>query len=231
MNSLCRIAVLVAFRIMLGAGDLQAQTTDKSFFNGKDLAGWNSPESESHYWSVEEGEIVGRSKKRIPRNVFLWTDRKYGDFHLSLDVKLVPNRCNSGIQFRSRRANERTSQAIGYQADIGRGVWARLYHEHGRGPLDWRDRGEKAVKPDEWNRYEILAVGDRIWTAVNGRLAVSIRDPKGEREGYIALQMHSGPPQEIRFRHLKLVEKPKVSLAGLDERGLEKELLPAPVKK
>ena len=231
MNAAARTAMTAACAVLLCTSATYAQKAATDFFNHKDLSGWNAPKSESHYWSVEKGEIVGRAEKRIPRNVFLWSDKKYGDFYLSLDVKLVPDRCNSGIQFRSRRADDRTSQAIGYQADIGRGVWARLYHEHGRGPLDWRDRGEKAVKPGEWNRYEILAVGDRIWTAVNGRLAVSIRDPKGERDGHIALQMHGGPPQEVRFRNLKLIRDPKTTNAGLGADKLKAELLPAPVKK
>ena len=230
MTIMTRSVVSATCILMFGTA-ARAQKLDTEFFNGKDLSGWNMPKSEAHYWSVVDGEIVGRSEKRIPRNVFLWSNKKVGDFHLSLDVKLVPNSCNSGIQFRSRRANESTSQAIGYQADIGRGVWARLYHEHGRGPLDWRDRGEKSVKPGEWNRYAILAVGDQIWTAVNGRLAVSIRDPKGERDGHIALQMHGGPPQEVRFRNLKLIRDPKITLAKLDEKKLTSELLPAPVKK
>ena len=150
---------------------------DLEFFNGHDLTGWSGTSS---YWSVQDGVIVAQSDQPIPRNEFLWSKVEVRDFYLSLDVKIEPNNRNAGIQFRSRRVDE-TGQAHGYQADVGRGVWGRLYHEHGRGKLDWTDRGEKAVKPGDWNHYEILAVGPRIWTAINGTLSVAFFEPAGER--------------------------------------------------
>jgi hypothetical protein len=192
-----------------------------NFFNGKDLTGWTSTIPE--YWSVEDGVIVGRSDKPIPRNEFIWSGVEVKDFYLALDVKLEPNECNAGIQFRSQK--HPPFEALGYQADVGKGVWGRLYHESGRKKLFWLDRGEQAVKPGEWNRYEILAVGDRIWTAINGTLAVAVRDPQGERAGYIALQMHSGPPMTVRYKLLKLVHDPAVKLAGMDEKQLDAALV------
>lgn len=192
-----------------------------SFFNGKDLTGWTSTIPE--YWSVEDGVIVGRSDKPIPRNEFIWSGVEVKDFYLALDVKLEPNECNAGIQFRSQK--HPPFEALGYQADVGKGVWGRLYHESGRKKLFWLDRGEQAVKPGEWNRYEILAVGDRIWTAINGTLAVAVRDPQGEKAGYIALQMHSGPPMTVRYKLLKLVHDPAVKLAGMDEKQLDAALV------
>ncbi len=191
------------------------------FFNGKDLTGWTSTVPE--YWSVEDGVIVGRSDKPIPRNEFIWSGVEVKDFYLALDVKLEPNECNAGIQFRSQK--HPPFEALGYQADVGKGVWGRLYHESGRKKLFWLDRGEQAVKPGEWNRYEILAVGDRIWTAINGTLAVAVRDPQGEKSGYLALQMHSGPPMIVRYKLLKLVDDPAVKLAGMDEKQLDAALV------
>lgn len=195
------------------------------FFNGKDLTGWTS--TTPQYWSVEDGVIVGRSDQRIPRNEFLWSPVEVKDFYLALDVRLEPNECNAGIQFRSQK--HPPFEALGYQADVGKDVWGRLYHESGRKKLFWQDRGEKAVKPGEWNRYEILAVGDRIWTAINGQLAVSVRDPQGERSGFIALQMHSGPPLTVRYKLLKLVHNPPVALAGMTEAQLDAALVPPEV--
>ena len=199
-----------------------APRTDGTFFNGRDLTGWSGPAMD--YWSVEDGAIVGRSGKPVPRNEFIFSAVEVQDFYLSVDVKLDPNEANAGIQFRSQRLPP--NEAIGYQADAGKNVWGRLYHESGRKKLDWRARGEAAVKPGEWNRYEILAVGDRVWTAINGKLAVSVRDPKGERSGLIALQIHSGPPLTARYRINKLVHNPKVELAGLTEPQLDAELIP-----
>ena len=191
----------------------QSAREDGSFFNGTDLAGW---QGNLAYWRVEDGAIVGHSDTEIPKNEFLWSDVQAGDFYLVLDVRLEPNAANAGIQFRSSTIDD-GGQAQGYQADIGETYWGRLYHEHGRGQLDWTDAAEQAVKPGEWNRYEILAVGPAIWTAINGRLGVAYLDlnADAERTGQIAMQIHSGAPQTVRYRIVKLVHDPRVEMGDL----------------
>lgn len=189
------------------------------FFNGHDLTGWSDEPADMKYWAVVDGAIVGSAKEPVPHNTFLWSDTPVDDFYFVCDVRLTPNNGNAGIQFRSQRLED--GHAKGYQADAGEGWWGKLYHEHGRGLLDKNEAGTQAVKPGEWNRYEILAVGDSIWTAINGKLCTALSDPKGERQGRIALQIHSGPPIKVEYRGLKLVKGPKVELAGLDEAGLK----------
>ncbi|MGI9266595.1 MAG: PVC-type heme-binding CxxCH protein [Akkermansiaceae bacterium] len=191
---------------------------EANFFNGKDLSGWKG---EIEFWSVKDGIITGHSGKHVPNNKFLWSDVEVSDFYLSLDVRMPVDSRNAGIQFRSRPLPTKNMQAIGYQADAGKNVWGRLYHEHGRGKLDWTGRGEKAVKPGEWNRYEILAVGNRIWTSINGTLSVAINDlAGGEIRGHIALQIHSGQAQTIHYKINELVHNPKTKLAGLTKEQL-----------
>ena len=193
---------------------------ETNFFNGKDLSGWKGNEG---FWSVEDGAIVGHSDERVAKNEFIWSDAPVGNFHLSMDVKLTPGNRNAGIQFRSKPINEH-GQAHGYQADVGSAVWGKLYHEHGRGKLDWNNRAKEIVKPEEWNRYEILAVGDRIWTSINGQLCVAVKDPQGERSGQIALQIHSGLPQTVHYRNPTLTYNPPVELAGMKEVELDAKL-------
>lgn len=195
----------------------------QKFFNGKDLTGWSA--ADMNYWSVKDKAIVGHSDVTVEKNQFLWSDVKVKDFYLSVDVLLQPNDRNAGIQFRSRKVDE-SGQALGYQADIGQGVWGKLYHEHGRKKLDWTNQGEKAVKKGAWNHYEILAVGHKIWTAINGTLSVAVEDPMGELSGYIAFQIHSGEGQTVRYRINKLVHNPPMKLAGLDRSELIKKLKP-----
>ena len=57
---------------------------------------------------------------------------------------------------------------------------------------------------DGWNEYEILAVGRRVRTWLNGQPCVDFDDPAGARGGIIALQVHSGGPTEVRFRDFVL---------------------------
>ena len=210
--NLARLATALGMTVVVGL----AQGGAEPFFNGKDLTGWKGNDG---YWSVRDGAIVGDADKNVPRNEFLWSRIEVRDFYLAVDVKLTPDGRNAGIQFRSKPMNA-AGQALGYQADVGAAVWGKLYHEHGRGKLDWNDRGLKAVKRGQWNRYEILAVGHRIWLALNGKLCVAIHDPDGELSGRIAFQIHSGPPQTVRYRIDKLVHDPPLALATLNEGQL-----------
>ena len=133
----------------------------------------------------------------------------FGDFRLIVEVKLVDNAGNSGIQFRSRR--DKGDLMWGYQADMGKDWWGKLYEEHGRKTL-WNKNSDAAVKPGEWNTYEILAVGSKIRTAINGTLCVDLDDPKGRRTGMFAVQVHSGGPTEVRFRNFRLELNPNFKL-------------------
>lgn len=182
---------------------LATPDTVKNFFNGQDLAGWNGA---ANLWTVEDGTIVGRSQG-LKHNEFLTSDLLVGDFELRVDVRLTPNTENSGIQFRSRPLPN--GEVQGYQADIGAGWWGKLYEERGRALL-WDKSGEAFVKPNEWNAYRIVAVGDRVRTYLNGHLCVDLDDPAGAKRGIIALQLHAGGPMEIRFRNLQLTVDPQI---------------------
>lgn len=213
-------SILLVIILFFGC-DLCAQEPDVTpIFNGKDLVGWTG---NTDLWSVKDGAIVGHSDKNVPQNEFLWCKVKVQNFYLTVDVKLTPADRNAGIQFRSKPINDH-GQALGYQADVGAGWWGKLYHEHGRGILDRNENGTAAVKPGGWNKYEILAVDHRIWTAINGKLCVAIEDPQGELSGKIAFQIHSGAPQTVHYRNPQLTHNPKIELAGMSEKKLVKEL-------
>jgi hypothetical protein len=170
----------------------------KDFFNGKDLTGWHGGPG---LWQVQDGEIVGRTAEGLKKNDFLKSDLLVGDFRLSVQVKLTPDKENSGIQFHSEALPD--GEMRGPQADVGAGWWGKLYEESGRG-LIWDKSGEKHVKPGEWNLYVVEARGDTVKTWINGQLCVDLTDPKLAREGIFGLQMHSGGPMEVRFKELKL---------------------------
>ena len=205
--------------------------TDDTFFNGKDLSGWSAVNPQ--YWTVEDGAIVGRLTDSLASNQFLWSDVPVGDFYLELDVQMTPDDANDGIQIRSQKGQD--GHAIGYQADIGwsnnMSYWGMLYDEEGRGLLDTTGNAARAVINGEWNHYEVLAVGHKMWIAINGVIGASVEDPGGETSGQIALQIHAGPPQTIKYKIRRLVHNPKIELAGFNESQLNailhKSLIPA----
>src|SRR5205085_4183889 len=137
-------------------------------------------------WRVENGEIVGVTKTGLKRNEFLKSAMEVSDFKLTLQMKLIPNKENSGVQFRSEPLPD--GEMKGPQADAGAGWWGKLYEESGRGLL-WDRSGEKHVRPDDWNTYVIEAVGPRVRTWINGQLCVDLDDPPARRGG-LWLQIH-----------------------------------------
>jgi putative membrane-bound dehydrogenase-like protein len=170
----------------------------KDFFNGKDLTGWDG---DKDVWSVQTGEIVGKTATGLKKNTFLKSQLAVEDFRLSLKAKLTPNKENSGIQFRSDPLPD--GEMRGPQADIGAGWWGKLYEESGRGLLV-KEGGEKHVKVDDWNDYVVEAKGSRVKAWINGQLVIDYDDPKLSRRGVIGLQVHSGGPMEVRFKEIKL---------------------------
>jgi type 1 glutamine amidotransferase len=190
-----------------GSPQAIAQVTDadgfRPIFNGVDLTGW---EGDTSHWLVEGGMVVGKSPG-IKHNDFLNTTRTYGDFELRLDFHMLDGKGNSGIQFRSRKIPQHVS---GYQADIGENYWGCLYDEARRNkvlvPAD--DALKKVLKKDGWNRYVIRVAGDHVVLKINGVTTVDYREPDAEiaREGIISLQIHSGPPMEIRFKDIRIKE-------------------------
>ncbi|MCP4812172.1 MAG: DUF1080 domain-containing protein, partial [Planctomycetaceae bacterium] len=86
----------------------------------------------------------------------------------------------------------------------------------------YRDPGQ-AKKADNggWNQMEILAIGNRIRLAVNGKLVADWEDPKPElcEAGPVGLQLHSNRvPQEVHFRGLLIAENPGDSMVTVKKK-------------
>ncbi|MEM6569468.1 MAG: family 16 glycoside hydrolase [Planctomycetota bacterium] len=194
-----------------------------SLFDGRTLDGWSG---DPRFWSVEDGTIVGRSTAEVPcdRTTYLVLEGfEFDDFDLSLEYRIDGG--NSGVQFRSEQKGQ--WQVSGYQADLEDGPnWTGgIYEQDGRGVLVRRSvrlhvNGTNSAyellgDPAEmsklggaraWHRYRIRAEGPRVRLWVDGTLTADLddRDPKARRSGVLALQMHAGPPMEIRYRDLKI---------------------------
>ena len=190
-----------------GQAALPAGAVDPSvFFNVKDLTGWDG---DKQLWHVENGELVGKTATGLKHNEFLKSQLVLSDFRLICQIKLVPNSANSGIQFRSEPFGE--YEMKGCQADIGEGWWGKLYEENGRTLLS-KKPCDRFVKTNDWNTYEILAVGGKIRTALNGHLCTDLDDPQVGMHGITGLQVHAGGPTEVRFKDFKLELNPKFEL-------------------
>ncbi|MEC7907577.1 MAG: DUF1080 domain-containing protein [Verrucomicrobiota bacterium] len=177
-------------------------------FDGKTFDGGEGPMGS---FRIKDGSIVaGTLKADIPKNQFLSTKQAFGDFELRLKFKMVGEKVNAGVQFRTKRIPDH-HEVIGYQADMGGKYWGALYDESRRRKvLSGPDLEEvmKVVKHQDWNEYVIRAEGARIQLWLNGMKTVDFTeaDDTIERSGVVALQVHSGGPMEAWYKDIVLKE-------------------------
>lgn len=182
--------------------------SDAALFDGKTFNGWEGP---MESFRIENGSIVaGTLKADIPKNQFLSTKQAFGDFELRLKFKMIGEKVNAGVQFRTKRIPDH-HEVIGYQADMGGKYWGALYDESRRRKvLSGPDLEEvmKVVKHQDWNEYVIRAEGARIQLWLNGIKTVDFTeaDDTIERSGVVALQVHSGGPMEAWYKDIVLKE-------------------------
>lgn len=195
----------------------------ESLFDGKTLDGWQVRGGTAAY-QVENGTIVGRTAEGSP-NSFLSTTEDYGDFELVVDVRCDPS-LNSGIQIRSHVYEKDTPQAsrtdrirkagevYGYQCETAsaeRGTSGNFWDEARRtkwlDDFDSKTDAKGAFREGEWNRYRIVAQGDRIRSWVNGIPCADFQDST-DAAGFIGLQVHSiqrdTGPYEVRWRNVMI---------------------------
>jgi hypothetical protein len=190
-------------------------------FDGKTLAGW---EGRTDVFRVEDGAIVaGSLTAPMPRNEFLCSLAEYGDFVLRLEFHMPGDKMNAGVQFRSQRIPD-DHEVIGYQADMGDGWWGALYDESRRNTLLAKPDDAviaRALVKDGWNQYAIYARERHVRLFINGHLTVDYTEPDTtlEQRGRICLQIHSGPPGEVRYRHIEIrefVPRPQIAASPSD---------------
>jgi len=175
-------------------------------FDGETFDGW---EGNLEVFRIEDGAIVGGSlEKPVAHNDFLCTEQQYGDFELRLQVKLLGENANAGIQFRTQRIPNHY-EVSGYQADMGQQYWGCLYDESRRNKVlagITKEQAAELVRADQWNDYVIRCEGDHVQLWLNGTLTVDYTetDPDIARTGVIALQIHGGPPSEAWYRHIRI---------------------------
>ena len=200
-----------------------------SLFNGRDLEGWDG---DARIWSVRDGAITGQTTEgvRVTENSFLvWKD-EVEDFELRLRFKLEGG--NTGIYYRARKrppGQTKGEAVVGTQADFSAdGPWTGVIMEYTlreqlaergqqvlietngtrqvTGTLGDPARLLEAVKPNGWNDYTVFAKGGQVKLSINGvpMCELDDRDPKRLVRGWLALQVHTGPPMRVQFKDIWL---------------------------
>ncbi len=202
-----------------------------SLFDGKTLDGWKQLDGTAKF-EVRDGTIVGIITPGVAKNSFLvTTDDTFTDFVFECEFRCDPG-INSGVQFRSRPADEKVKRVYGYQYEIDptpRALTGGVQEEGGygrRGPSNWlapRDsKGEllaawnkahgDAFRPaPAWNTCRIEVRGAHLKTWLNGQLLADFDDlaPVAIPHGFFGLQVHATKNaelfgREVAFRHLRV---------------------------
>ena len=198
--------------------------TAVKLFNGKDLAGWEGQIEK--YWSVQDGAIRGTNPGPVAASTYLFTRESYRDFRLLLEVKQTRGAGFSTMHSAVAALGEKfedKGDAFSFRGPLlmfcnDWGVWDANRRNRvfppGHGG-QWQQAGEKV---GEWNRVEILVIGDRIRMAVNGVRFMDFTDKADLlKAGPIGLQLHANQqPQEYHFRGLILTRKPEDVLASVE---------------
>jgi hypothetical protein len=175
-------------------------------FNGRDLTGWDV--ETPGIWTVKDGVVIGKHDG-LQYNDFLRTKKHYRDFTMRLKFRLINGEGNSGIQFRSKPVSA-SHEVEGYQADIGQKYWGCLYDESRRKTIlaQASEASLAGLDRSGWNDYVITARGNRITLDLNGRRTVDYteKNPEIPQDGFIALQVHSGPKIEVHFKDVMIEE-------------------------
>jgi len=180
--------------------------------DGRTFAGWEGDTNKT--WRVVDGAFqAGSLDTKFPRNEFLCTTRQYTNFIVRLKVRLrgTEGFVNGGVQLRSQRITQPPNEMKGYQADIGAGWWGALYDESRRNKMLATPKPEviqKALKPDDWNDYEIRCHDRRIQIFLNGVQTVDYTetDETLPQFGRIGLQIHGDGKTEIAYKEITIQE-------------------------
>ena len=216
---------LILYTLTCLCGFCQEKPEVSSLFNGTDLQGWKVVGGTGKF-TVIDGSILGYGEN-IKGNTFLRTKKTYKNFILTYQFKFKDRTGNSGVMFRAlqKPSKDGNGRVFGYQceADHKDRHWsAGLFDEARRGWLypskadtgadsQHRDafttQGAKLFHWDKWNTIKIKCKGNQIQTWLNGEQRVNYTDTDPEydtREGFIALQVHSGKSCKVMWKNLQI---------------------------
>jgi hypothetical protein len=166
------------------------------------------------FWKIERDQVVGKAEKDPGFNTFFCSKKKYKDFEMSFQARLVGGKGNSGVQIRSTVVDMKKFVVAGPQADMGAQYWGSLYGERfdnkgkigGGHMMKASDFKKLNVKADDFNDYSIKCVGKKVTIKVNGQIAVDQEFDILPEEGIIAFQLHAGGPMEADFTNITFKE-------------------------
>lgn len=169
-------------------------------------------------WVVEDGVLHGGT----PRGTWLISEKAYGDFYIEFEF-LLPPRGNSGFGIHFPGLGDPAFEGMEIQM-----CDPRYYTDYGYTyePHELAGSVYKAItprvymyRPEQWNKYQITCVGNRILIVLNGKTVVNadLANEKKQlqrglplserpRTGHLGFQELSRGEGQVMIRNIKIFE-------------------------
>lgn len=188
------------------------QTERVDYSRAQTLEGW---EGDPAYWTVRDGAFEAKGEK-VP-STFLLTSKVYLDFRLTFRSQMVVSENHAGIVFWGTQTVLPSGEKLrDYKGPLVAfpelGMWDYRTNERIAVDPECKAVASKVARQHDWITVEILAQGNRVRVAFNGRQVIDWREPHPEliKAGPIGLQLHGfALPQKAVYKDVVIEANPK----------------------
>ena len=183
------------------AGGVSAEPILKPLFNGKDLSGWKAPagNDEACWYKAVDGVLKIQSGPKKKGSI-LWTEKSYRNFFVELEFRFGEGVVDSGVHVRNRDQIQ-----IGISGSLKRDMTCSPYIPGKGYPVEAKNI-KKLLKPKDWNRMRIQAIGKEYTVWLQGEKVMTYKSDSAIAEGPIGIQLHGNRNMAIDFRKLGILE-------------------------
>lgn len=191
----------------------------KQFFARNKEGAWEIVDAYQYVpscWSFTQKDghdvLWGHHTADEPRDGLIVSCHNYDNFVARVNYMITGG--NSALYFRAEEV--KTPWLLrGYQNEIAgneaeAGIWHTAGTEAdppGRGWLGRNDDLVRKIRRDkDWNTVATVALDDHIVTFLNGYKIVDMKDPEGEKNGKLALQLHGSADVDMWFYGFEVIE-------------------------
>lgn len=184
---------------------------------GKGLADW-TPKGGTCDFAMDGDVLVAKCDPGSPSTYLCTNKSDYKNFVFTCEMRWDVDG-NTGVMFRASAKTDKNDSVtvFGPQAEMealgtGRYWSGGIYGQSCGGwyyPL-WltsHEAARGAIKPDDWNRLTIQAIGNSVKTWVNGVPAANWTNEQ-YTEGFFGIQVHKGKAGQTQWRNVRVKELP-----------------------
>ncbi len=180
---------------------VSAEPILQPIFNGKNLDGWKVPagNEQAGWYKAVDGVLKIQSGPKKKGSV-LWTEKKYRNFLMEFEFRFGEGVVDSGVHVRNADQIQ-----IGISGSLKRDMTCSPYIPGKGYPVEAKNI-RKLLKPKDWNRMRIQAIGKEYTVWLQGKKVMTYQSASAIAEGPIGIQLHGNRVMAIDYRKLVVSE-------------------------